>query len=867
MLVYLLRVFADPEGVMTARFDRENAQAALDWLFQPGDVVEVRIPKAKRLKTISGYFNSREKLIDALRSASGEYAAVYYSLNPVSPALLGRANNELKPYAEQTTNDSPGEILRRTNLLIDADPVRPAGISSTDAEFAESKRVIKAVRDDLREHGFPEPLLAMSGNGHHAIYAIDLPNDPASRDLCKRFLEALAEKHDTPTCKIDRKVFNAARITKSYGTFVMKGDATVDRPHRTALVWKPPVRVIVPRELIEAYVGAAKPAGKDEEETPTPKASAEGKRGWTKESVDEHIRAGFSGVKDAMEWKGGWKWQHDCPFDETHKSPDAYTLWSKGEEPHVHCAHNSCADWTQEDFRVKWEEASGKEWPVPDILKELADFGCEIKSPVIAKALKNSADTEEAEEQTEESGLRYPELVPDFDAICYPGSKLRELAEKACAGGNLTGNKPFALSPGFVIPAILTLASAIPREDEMLGTRINLFTCLLSMSRAGKDVSWNRAGAVMGLGKRGESEYWRDYTPGGHSQMVEMLGDTQERQSKGMPKPPLLPGPKKACGITPELSEIIKSSRGESSHMLETFQQFFDSNLHSTRERNTHRKITMNCRFSWGTNLAIGIDRVEEKRFTKVFGDMVNDGFASRFLFGFSETAVDSKDLEEWHPVQEVSRAGSLEDALGGLDRTYAEQLEAHVVTGYGEGVREAYVTAEVNLFPGSAFLFKKAMLVIATINLHEEITMQDFKAALAFIQWQACVRGVFKPSQADDAAQSRFNELLLRAVRRADQRQADLPAGQRWVNVQRLARMNGWALSNVPLGLERTVYALQGYGELDLEPVTDDEGDPIVSKTTGKPAYDWTRVKAVHMRQGCWCVAKSHPKREDDAA
>ena len=647
----------------------------------------------------------------------------------------------------------------------------------------------------------------------------------------------------------------------------MKGDATADRPHRIALVWKPPVRVIVPRELIEAYVGVAKPAGKDEEEAPTPKASAEGKCEWTKESVDEHIRSGFSGVKDAMEWLGGWKWQHDCPFDETHKSPDAYTMWSKGEEPHVHCAHNSCADWKQKDFRVKWEEASGKEWPVPDILKELLDFGCEIKSPVVAEALKDATEAEEREALTEESGLRYPELVPDFDAICYPGSKLRELVYKACAGGDLTGNKAFALSPGFVIPAILTLASAIPREDEMLGTRINLFTCLLSMSRAGKDVSWNRAGAVMGLGKRGESEYWRDYTPGGHSQMVELLGDTQERQSKGMPKPPVLPGPKKACGITPELSEIIKSSRGESSHMLETFQQFFDSNLHYTRERNTHRKITMNCRFSWGTNLAIGIDRVEEKRFTKVFGDTVNDGFASRFLFGFSETAVDSKDLEEWHPVREFSGAGSLEEALGGLDRTYAEQLEAHVVTGYGEGVRDAYVAAEVNLFPGSAFLFKKVMLVIACVNQHQEITMQDFEAALAFIHWQARIRGVFKPSQADDAAQSRFNELLLRAVRRADQRQANLPASQRWVNVQRLARMNGWALSNVPLGLERTVYALQGYGELDLEPVTDDEGDPILSKTTGKELHDWTTVKAVHMRQGCWCAAKSHPKREDDAA
>ena len=93
MLVYLLRVFPGPEGVMTARFDRENALAALDWLFQPGDVVEVRIPKAKRLKTLSGYFNSREKLIDAQRSASGEYAAVYDTLNPVRPAGVDSASD------------------------------------------------------------------------------------------------------------------------------------------------------------------------------------------------------------------------------------------------------------------------------------------------------------------------------------------------------------------------------------------------------------------------------------------------------------------------------------------------------------------------------------------------------------------------------------------------------------------------------------------------------------------------------------------------------------------------------------------------------------------------------------------------------
>src|ERR1700733_4575267 len=157
------------------KFDRENARAALAWLFPIGAaVIEVRVPDARHLKTLSGYFNDTEKILDALESASGDYEGVYYTLNPVDPQLLGRADNELRPYAKHTTSDK--EIPRRINMMIDADPLRPAGISSTDAQVAESKKMIAAVVRDLTAAGLPKPLIAMSGNGHHADYAIDLPN-------------------------------------------------------------------------------------------------------------------------------------------------------------------------------------------------------------------------------------------------------------------------------------------------------------------------------------------------------------------------------------------------------------------------------------------------------------------------------------------------------------------------------------------------------------------------------------------------------------------------------------------------------------------------------------------------------------------
>jgi hypothetical protein len=134
------------------KFNRENASAALDWLYNPGDTIEIRLPKAGRLKTLSGYLNDREKLLDALESASGEYEAVYFTLNPVDAALLARSNNELKPYALDTTGDK--EIPRRLNMLIDADPVRPTGIMATNEEVTESKRVIAAIKRELAAAGW-----------------------------------------------------------------------------------------------------------------------------------------------------------------------------------------------------------------------------------------------------------------------------------------------------------------------------------------------------------------------------------------------------------------------------------------------------------------------------------------------------------------------------------------------------------------------------------------------------------------------------------------------------------------------------------------------------------------------------------------
>lgn len=128
---------------------------ALNLLFQPGDVIELRCLKTRK-GTISGYFNDFEQLARVAASLSGNVEAVYVTLNPVNPDLLARSCNQVKPYARETTSDS--DITARRWLPLDFDPVRPAGISSTDAEHELALERARQVRDWLRSQGWPEPI-------------------------------------------------------------------------------------------------------------------------------------------------------------------------------------------------------------------------------------------------------------------------------------------------------------------------------------------------------------------------------------------------------------------------------------------------------------------------------------------------------------------------------------------------------------------------------------------------------------------------------------------------------------------------------------------------------------------------------------
>ena len=225
-------------SVGVPRADRAEIARVISLLFEPGDVVEVRIPKT-RTSVVAGYFDDLSAMASAICEADAKYKAggLYYVLNKINPALLGRADNRLKEYAEHTTADS--NITGRRWLPVDLDPVRPAGISSSDGEHTEAIKRARIIAEDMAPE-WERPIIADSGNGAHLLYRIDLPNNAEALASVASALAELDRRYSDDTVKVDVTSANAARIWKAYGTVARKGDSIPGRPHRLSRILEVP---------------------------------------------------------------------------------------------------------------------------------------------------------------------------------------------------------------------------------------------------------------------------------------------------------------------------------------------------------------------------------------------------------------------------------------------------------------------------------------------------------------------------------------------------------------------------------------------------------------------------------------------------
>lgn len=319
----------------------EERMKWLEILHGEGAIVEIRSISPKPV--LSGYFKvgSPNILTELSRYP---HRTFYQTLNVVTEACYSRKQCEqIVPYPDETTSDN--NIVGYQWILIDADPVRPSGISSTDAEKQEALEVIRRVYAALRKRGFMEPIVADSGNGYHLLYKVS--GIISDRPTIEKFLKMLDIWHSTEAVKIDTAVANPARITKLYGTMAMKGADTPERPHRlSGLIHIPESIEITPMDLICEIAG---------EYDAVAAADVKVSR-YSDDWMDAEAFLTTHGiaVEKTVVGNGYTKYiLKECPFDPSHKAPDAAVFQYANGCRGFKCFHNSCSGYSWHDFREK----------------------------------------------------------------------------------------------------------------------------------------------------------------------------------------------------------------------------------------------------------------------------------------------------------------------------------------------------------------------------------------------------------------------------------------------------------------------------------------------------------------------------------
>lgn len=319
---------------------------AIQVLKPNNQLFEVRI--IGQQKPISGYFKDTDTLIDALNSIDVRNTNLYITINQVNESCFSRKQSERFMKGTNTTNDT--EIDGYKFLFVDIDPKRPAGISSSSEEYKASCEKAGKVYRYMESIGFERPIKAISGNGAHLLYRVNLKNDENNRRLVEKCLKALALLFDDEVVSIDTANFNPSRICKLYGTMAQKGANTKERPHRMSRIIECPEDLRVTDKMYLEKLAAEYP----EQERPTP--SKYNNYNVREFCIDDWLRDHGIRYRESI-WRDGCRKLilDNCPFDHNHKAPDSMILVQSNGAIGFKCLHNSCRDRTWQDMRRMFE--------------------------------------------------------------------------------------------------------------------------------------------------------------------------------------------------------------------------------------------------------------------------------------------------------------------------------------------------------------------------------------------------------------------------------------------------------------------------------------------------------------------------------
>lgn len=326
-------------------------------VFYPdGGLFEIRLLHGLKNRNWSGYFTDVEVMAAALQPMleQPQYYGnpqAYFTLNAIPDALYSREQHDRFVQNAATTVDT--DISRRKFVLLDFDPARPANISSSASELAMAEAKMRSVYSYLRGQGFMDPVVALSGNGYHLLYRVDMPNDSDHSELVKSFTESLSQMFPGGGADIDCKVFNAARICKLYGTEARKGTSTAERPWRLARIMYVPDRVEVNGDGLLNSVALSmpplQPAAQRQQRDSTDGEDFNIEWWLERHGIEYRVKSG--GVFTVYQLR-------KCPWEDSHSSHHDYesAIFRRDDgQLSFYCWHDHCKGKQWRDVRLLYE--------------------------------------------------------------------------------------------------------------------------------------------------------------------------------------------------------------------------------------------------------------------------------------------------------------------------------------------------------------------------------------------------------------------------------------------------------------------------------------------------------------------------------
>lgn len=326
----------------------DRQQLALWWkLFhKEGLPTELRIINGKQVG--SGYYMNFENVVRDIEYYDSRPGwQMYFILNDIDASCYDKPQHE-RIIERPTSTTQASDITARRWCFIDLDPIRTKDVSSTDEQLNHAKSKANEIYKFLRDQGFENIIVSISGNGAHLLIPCALKNNEETDDLIGKFLSTLRVLFEDTVVEVDQKPKDPCRGCKVYGTTARKGANTKERPHRLSYIVKYPAEIKPnDKSYFEKVVAMLPP--------PQPKYSRE--TNFTGEKFDVEAFLNKHGIAyKTVRTSFGTRYKlEECPFNPDHKHGDAMVFQYDTGAVEFYCFHNSCEQYHWKEFRLHYE--------------------------------------------------------------------------------------------------------------------------------------------------------------------------------------------------------------------------------------------------------------------------------------------------------------------------------------------------------------------------------------------------------------------------------------------------------------------------------------------------------------------------------